>query len=155
MTRTVSPQNLRRMLMDDDELALLDVREEGVFGRSHLLFAVNLPLSRLELRKELVTDYADLLPELEPHAWRKIRGQQELITRYAPEQALATLPALLRHQADRQRLQALAEKLHGDERLLGATPTAEQAAMLERIRTVLGAKPERVRGAAVPLSRAS
>ncbi|RDK07678.1 DUF3141 domain-containing protein [Cupriavidus lacunae] len=114
-----------------------------------------LPLSRLELRKELVTDYADLLPELAPHAWRKIRGQQELITRYAPEQALETLPALLRHQADRQRLHALAEKLRTDERLLGANPTAEQAAMLERIRAVLGSGPERVRGAAVPLTRAS
>jgi hypothetical protein len=114
-----------------------------------------LPLSRLELRKELVTDYADLLPELAPHAWRKIRGQQELITRYAPEQALETLPALLRHQADRQRLHALAEKLHTDERLLSANPTVEQAAMLERIRAVLGSRPERVRGAAVPLTQAS
>ncbi|MGH8789451.1 MAG: DUF3141 domain-containing protein, partial [Cupriavidus necator] len=114
-----------------------------------------LPLSRLELRKELVTDYADLLPEMEPDTWRKIRGQQELITRYAPEQALATLPALLRHQADRQRLQALAEKLRTDDRLLGATPTAEQAAMLEQIRTVLDANPERVRGTAVPIKRAS
>lgn len=114
-----------------------------------------LPLSRLELRKELVTDYADLLPELEPDAWRKIRGRQELITRYAPEEALATLPALLRHQADRQRLQALADKLRTDERVLGATPTDEQAAMLERIRTVLGSRPERARGAAVPIKRAS
>jgi rhodanese-related sulfurtransferase len=32
------------------EIALLDVREEGVFGRRHILTAVNLPLSRLELR---------------------------------------------------------------------------------------------------------
>lgn len=31
------------------ELAPIDVREEGVFGRRHLLRAVNLPLSRLEL----------------------------------------------------------------------------------------------------------
>jgi hypothetical protein len=114
-----------------------------------------LPLSRLELRKELVTDYADLLPELAPDAWRRIRGQQELIARYAPEQALQTLPVLLRHQADRQRLQALAEKLRVDERLLGATPTPEQAAMLEQIRTLLSAKPGRVGGTAVPLKRAS
>ncbi|MCY1262020.1 hypothetical protein D9M68_112730 [compost metagenome] len=114
-----------------------------------------LPLSRLELRKELVTDYADLLPELAPDAWRKIRGQQELIARYAPEQALETLPTLLRNHADRQRLQALAEKLRTDERLLGTTPTPEQAAMLEKIHTVLGAKPERVRGTAVALKRAS
>ena len=102
-----------------------------------------------------MTDYADLLPELAPDAWRKIRGQQELIARYAPEQALETLPTLLRNHADRQRLQALAEKLRTDERLLGTTPTPEQAAMLEKIHTVLGAKPERVRGTAVALKRAS
>jgi rhodanese-related sulfurtransferase len=44
------------MLRDRDELALLDVREEGVFARSHLLFATPLPLSRLEL------DLAALVP---------------------------------------------------------------------------------------------
>lgn len=99
-----------------------------------------LPLSRLELRKELVTDYADLLPDLPPDAWRKIRGQQELITRYTPKQALETLPAMLRHQADRKRLQALADKLRTDERILGATLTVQQEQMLESIRTVLGAK---------------
>ncbi|WER49163.1 DUF3141 domain-containing protein [Cupriavidus sp. WKF15] len=114
-----------------------------------------LPLSRLELRKELVTDYAELLPELLPEAWRRIRGQQELITLYAPEQALQTLPLLLRDSADRERLQALAEKLRADERVLGSQPTPEQAAMLERIRSVLSVKPERPRRNAVPLARAS
>ncbi len=38
------------MLLDDDELALLDVREEGAFAQAHLLFARSLPLSHLELR---------------------------------------------------------------------------------------------------------
>ncbi|SPR99642.1 DUF3141 domain-containing protein [Cupriavidus taiwanensis] len=112
-----------------------------------------LPLSRLELRKELVTDYAELLPELLPAAWRQIRGQQELITLYAPEQAIETLPDLLHEQADRDRLQKLAEKLRADARLLGSAPTAEQAAMLQRIRDVLSHKPERARRGAVPLAR--
>ncbi|SPA52829.1 conserved protein of unknown function (plasmid) [Cupriavidus taiwanensis] len=112
-----------------------------------------LPLSRLELRKELVTDYAELLPELQPADWRQIRGQQELITLYAPEQAIETLPALLHEQADRDRLQTLAEKLKADERLLGRAPTAEQAAMLQRIRAVLSGKPDRPRRGAVPLAR--
>ena len=114
-----------------------------------------LPLSRLELRKELVTDYAELLPELLPEVWRRIRGQQEIITLYAPEQALETLPVLLRDQNDRQRLQALAEKLRDDERLLGRSPTTEQAAMLERIRSALSIKSDRSRRAAVPFVRAS
>ncbi|HUJ88032.1 MAG TPA: rhodanese-like domain-containing protein [Burkholderiales bacterium] len=48
----VSAQALRAMLGDGRELALLDVREEGVFARGHLLTAACLPLSRLELDLE-------------------------------------------------------------------------------------------------------
>jgi len=55
MPRTVSAPALHAMLTDGDEIALLDVREEGVFCRSHILRAVPTPLSRLELRiKSLV-----------------------------------------------------------------------------------------------------
>lgn len=46
----LAPQELRAMLADGGEIALLDVREGGVFARSHLLVASNLPLSQLELR---------------------------------------------------------------------------------------------------------
>ncbi len=46
----VAAAELRAMLADGGELALLDVREGGVFARSHLLVASNLPLSQLELR---------------------------------------------------------------------------------------------------------
>ncbi len=48
----VSAQDLRSMLGDGQELALLDVREEGVFAASHMLTAACLPLSRLELGLE-------------------------------------------------------------------------------------------------------
>ena len=41
---------LKAMLADGREIAIIDPREEGVFGRSHLLLAVNIPLSRLEIR---------------------------------------------------------------------------------------------------------
>ena len=47
--RTVSPRDLKNALHDGNELALLDVREEGQFGEGHLLFATPLPYSRLEL----------------------------------------------------------------------------------------------------------
>lgn len=40
---------LRQALLDGAELALIDVREEADFARSHPLFAANLPLSKLEL----------------------------------------------------------------------------------------------------------
>ena len=42
-------RDLKTMITDGGELAILDVREEGVFSRRHLLFASSLPLSRLEL----------------------------------------------------------------------------------------------------------
>src|SRR4051794_26320236 len=40
---------LRAALRGDAEIALLDVREEGVFSARHILTASNAPLSRLEL----------------------------------------------------------------------------------------------------------
>ena len=50
MTGIASAAELAAMLEDGGELALLDVREEGVFAEGHLFHAVSLPLSRLELR---------------------------------------------------------------------------------------------------------
>jgi rhodanese-related sulfurtransferase len=46
---TISAAELKTMLHDGGELALLDVREAGQFGESHLLFATPLPYSRLEI----------------------------------------------------------------------------------------------------------
>src|SRR5437763_12386531 len=48
--RPIDAVSLRAMLLDEEELALLDLREERIFSESHLLFARSLPLSRLELR---------------------------------------------------------------------------------------------------------
>ncbi len=56
MTRSISPAALRERLLADTELALLDVREQGVHYQEHPFFACALPLSRLEM---LV---GDLLP---------------------------------------------------------------------------------------------
>jgi len=50
LLRAVSPRDLKAMLADGGELALLDMREELIFSRGHLLHARSLPLSRLELR---------------------------------------------------------------------------------------------------------
>jgi len=47
--KAVTPIQLKRMLHGRSELAVLDVREAGQFGDSHLLFATPLPYSRLEL----------------------------------------------------------------------------------------------------------
>ena len=47
--KTVAASRLKSMLHDGSEIALLDVREAGQFGESHLLFATPLPYSRLEI----------------------------------------------------------------------------------------------------------
>jgi rhodanese-related sulfurtransferase len=44
----ISPGDLHARLLGDGELALLDVREEGIFGDAHILSASNTPLSRFE-----------------------------------------------------------------------------------------------------------
>ena len=40
---------LRESLLDGNEIAVIDVRELGAFGHNHLLLAVNIPLSRIDL----------------------------------------------------------------------------------------------------------
>lgn len=50
-TPLISPQQLRKMFDDGGEVAVLDVREEGVYSHDgHLLRVSNVPLSVLELR---------------------------------------------------------------------------------------------------------
>ncbi len=56
MTARISSDALRERLLDGGELALLDVREQGVHYQGHPFFACSLPLSRLELMVE------DLVP---------------------------------------------------------------------------------------------
>src|SRR5215470_7148615 len=77
---------------------------------------VPLPLERIALKHELREEYKDLLPKLAPDEWRRIRGEQDIIVRYEPEPALATLPKLLSDPADRERLITLVRRLLADER---------------------------------------
>ncbi|MEM5424388.1 DUF3141 domain-containing protein [Paraburkholderia ferrariae] len=96
-----------------------------------------LPLARLALRHELAKDYAAYLSQLPGDQWRRVRGEQEIIVRYEPEQALATLPHLLADPQDREKLLELAEKLLDDKRVQEAGPTAAQLSMLDKIRSSL------------------
>jgi pimeloyl-ACP methyl ester carboxylesterase len=98
-----------------------------------------LPLSRLQLKQELVDEYHELLPAIPWDEARRIRGEQEIIVRYEPEKAMATLPDLLSERADRDRLLRLLDRLLADKRVQAVKPSAEQVAALGRIRAVLGA----------------
>ena len=96
-----------------------------------------LPLSRIELKRELLKDYRDYLPALPPEDARRIRGEQEVLVRREPEQAIEALPRLVTQRQERERLLALLERLLADGRVQDVGPTDEQLAMLSRIRTVL------------------
>ena len=52
----LAPAAVKAMIEDGSELALIDVREELTFSQNHLLWARNVPLSRIELR------FARLIP---------------------------------------------------------------------------------------------
>ncbi len=102
-------------------------------------------LSRLQAKQELLADYQDLLPKMPPDQWRRIRGEQDIVVRYAPDEALAALPKLLHDDADRARLVKLVRALLADERVQRAKPSSEQLAMIEHIGQTLSveAKPAR------------
>lgn len=50
MSKTISPENLRRFWRERREVALFDVREEGPYAEAHPLWAVSLPVSEIEVR---------------------------------------------------------------------------------------------------------
>ena len=52
--KLITVRALKAMLHDGGEIAVLDVREEGVFAKRHLLLAASAPLSRLEVRVPLL-----------------------------------------------------------------------------------------------------
>ena len=97
-----------------------------------------LPLVRLQLKEDLLAEYRDLLPDIPRDEARRIRGEQEIICRYEPEKAIASLPALLREPADRQRFLTLLQRLIADPRVQAMGPTDAQREMLASIRGVLG-----------------
>ena len=68
-----------------------------------------------------------------PDQWRRVRGEQEIIVRYEPERALATLPKLLADPGDREKLVTLVRRLLADERVQRTKPSTEQLAMVEHI----------------------
>ena len=111
-----------------------------------------IPLAQYELKTELAADYAEYLPALERDEMRRVRGEQDIIVRYAREQAIATLPKLLEQRADRERLLALIDKLGADPRVFGRPMSAHDRDVIERVRKLLGAPGPRL--AAVKKSQA-
>ncbi|MEO8558974.1 MAG: rhodanese-like domain-containing protein [Rhodospirillales bacterium] len=59
MRKSVTAKQLKTALRDGKEMALIDVREEGVFSAAHTLFACCIPLSRIELDVERLVPRKD------------------------------------------------------------------------------------------------
>jgi hypothetical protein len=97
-----------------------------------------IPLAQIELKAELMREYADLLPDLQPDEMRRIRGEQDIIVRYARGRAIDTLPKLLADPADRARLMELVRRLRTDARMLGHEPTKHDAEVMSMVMRRLG-----------------
>ncbi len=140
--RLASPSDPRQLPFVRE--ALSSVAEGGypeALTRAGYLLARHgepLPLARLELKEKLLEEYADILPDLPRDEARRIRGEQEIICRYEPEKAIASLPELLRDPADRMRFLTLLKRIVADPRIQAAGATDAQREMLARIRGVLG-----------------
>jgi rhodanese-related sulfurtransferase len=83
MSRAIASAALRELLLANTELALLDVREQGVHYQGHPFFAASLPLSRLEMMA------GDLLPRCSAPVMLLDGGGEDLA-----ERAAAKLEAL-------------------------------------------------------------
>lgn len=82
--KAISAEHVHRLIQSDRECALLDVREQGSYSTGHLLFAICLPLSRMDLLiHDLVPGKQTLVvlidvPEEEPLAERAGKRLQAL-----------------------------------------------------------------------------
>jgi pimeloyl-ACP methyl ester carboxylesterase len=112
-----------------------------------------IPLAQYELKSELAADYAEYLPALARDEMRRVRGEQDIVVRYARERAIETLPKLLGERADRERLLTLMDKLGADPRLFGRPVSVHDRGVIEAVRKVLGATAPRL--AAVKKSEAA
>jgi pimeloyl-ACP methyl ester carboxylesterase len=134
-----------RRELPEVKTALADIAEGGyatALSRAGYLLAAKgkpLPLARFELKRELMKKYEEFIPDLTPFERRQIRGKQEIICLYEPERALATLPQLLSGHKDRRRFLTFLERLLKDP-MLAREPSAQQHAMLKRIRDLLAEK---------------
>jgi hypothetical protein len=92
-----------------------------------------IPLGRLEMIDRFIRG-DEVLSRLAAETVRRIRAEQGVVAELEPERGLQSLPGLLADPADRWRALALL-----DEAAAAIEATPEQRAMIDRIRSVLGA----------------
>jgi hypothetical protein len=141
-TTAEAPTDARRLPLVRQALASI---EQGGYAEALARVAVlmarddqPLPLSRLQLARDLQDDYRALLPAWTPDEMRRVCGEQEVIVRYEADKAIESLPLLLTDRKDRERLLELLDRVLRDARVQRSIrPTPAQTAMLARLRGVL------------------
>jgi hypothetical protein len=104
-----------------------------------------LALAAVEARHAFAVQNLELLPAIDLAELRRIEGEQEIIVRHARERALATLPALVRDRADRERLRLLLERAAAFSDGNGPWLGEAQRALVEGIRGALARPLPRIR----------
>ena len=80
--KSVSPKQLKDMMHDREKLALLDVREQGVFAKEHLLFACCISLSHMELKlRDLVPRHITRIVLIDQGPSDKLRLAEKAVER--------------------------------------------------------------------------
>lgn len=136
-----APQNPRELPFVAEALAAINeggyVEALTRLGALYQTKGEPLPLAHVQLKQELLGEYADLLPDLPRDVVRRIRGEQDVICFYEREAAIAAMPTLLSNAADRKRFLTLLEKVETDRRFLATQPSAQQLALLRQLRQLL------------------
>ncbi len=89
-----------------------------------------LDLAALNLGLRYSKQFVELVPDMPHEAWRRLQGEQDIIVRYEPEKALATLPKLVKTRRDHTRLSRVLREFTSEEALTQFKPTDEQRKML-------------------------
>jgi len=121
----------------------LDRIDQGGFAEGLVRMLIILAQSRKEVRRSRLERANQMLVSTEPFASMKPKHRTRLIHReslivgFEPEEAMAALPRLLRHDEDRRRALDLCLEIAGPREEM----TSESIAMMTRLALVLESEP--------------
>lgn len=98
-----------------------------------------MPLAELHTLADIIKDYTEIIGrEIPADERRRIRGEQDIIVRYAPQEAVATLPQLLHDDDERERYVTFFEKLAVDPRIASFDMSYHQREIFDALLARIG-----------------
>ncbi|MFA9441738.1 DUF3141 domain-containing protein, partial [Uliginosibacterium sp. sgz301328] len=98
-----------------------------------------MPLAELHTLSDILKDYTEIVGrEIPPDERRRIRGEQDIIVRYAPQEAVSTLPQLLHDDDERERYVMFFEKLAADPRIASFDMSDHQREVFDALLARIG-----------------